>query len=326
MDVRVAERKARPLRNPEQAWIRFAGQMMETRDIDPIYPVLKALNERDASVAGGNLFTEEDTLWRTLCYTALYHLGASEVLWDATWEELAYEGSIDSALTEGLASKAGIERRGLRSHALLERHLASLLDKRERFGSFGSWLRTGHVGDPREDWRRTLVSLEAVAFNGRWASFKTCDILVETHGWPLEAPDAGHRFSSGPRHGLGQLFDDGIMPWAQSEDLPVHTDQSNEAIEQLDFLTSRVQRDLWAEGVPVKVAEVETLLCNWHALRHGHYYVGHDIDEMLERVLWVPESHIRDRLLEARRAALPVQMLGEVQGWAGRRRELMGVV
>ena len=312
MDVRVPRPKARPLEHPHLTWARFAEQMMTSRDIDPVYPVLAELNAQEPA---------EDALWRTLCYVALYHIGASEVLF---YNSEAADGDhrIDPELIRELAPKAGTERRGLRSAGFLEVHLRAILSKRERFGSLDAWLRTGHTGDPRRDWTLTFEHLQNVPYNGRWAAFKTCDVLAETHGWPIEAPDAGHRFSTGPREGLTQLVEDGILEF----DLPSFTDQSNAAIDRLDRATEQVQRGLWLIGNPVKVSEVETLLCNWHALRHRHYYVGHDIDEMLERVLWVEDKGIQRRLLKARRAALPVETLGEVQGWAGRRKELMGML
>jgi hypothetical protein len=299
----------------KQTWYRFAAEMLRTRDIDPVYPVLKALNEQEPA---------EDALWRTFCYVALYHLGASEVLFYAT-AGLRTAPQLDTELVHDLAPRAGIERRGLRTGAFLEAHLRAILANRERFGTFEGWLTTGQGDEPRERWRETARRLEAVAHNGRWASYKTCDILVETHGWPMEAPDAGHRFSSGPREGLAKLVEDGIL----DAELPPHTDQSEGALALLDRATERVQRDLWAEGIPAKVSEVETLLCNWKSLRQRRYYVGHDTDEMLERVLWLHdrgEMLLYRRLLNARRAALPVETLGEVQGWAGIRKELMGRV
>lgn len=297
-------------------WLHFAGAMLDSKDIDPTYPVLKALNEGDAEEITS--WTDEDALWRTLVYVAFYHIGASELFAETVPPD---RGALEDAIpqVEGLAGKCGVERRGLRSPEFLRKHLESLLDKRERFGSFEGWLTADATGDPREDWRRTTELLLAVAYNGRWAAYKTCDLLVETHGWPLEAPDAGHKHSSGPRQGLGQLYDDGIL----KEEPPLYTDQSFEAIAELDRLTSKVQRHLWANGIPAKVSEVETLLCNWHSARHGAYYVGHDIDEMQERVYWVQNKGVRERLLQARREALPAPWLGEVMGWAGIRKELM---
>ena len=110
-------------------------------------------------------------------------------------------------------------------------------------------------------------------------------------------------------------------------ELPAHTDQTNEAIHALDVATDRIMRELWARGVPFKVSEVETILCNWKALSKGRYYIGHDIDEMLGGVLSLPSTGeyapVRKRLLAARAATFMPELLGENMGWIGIRKELM---
>jgi hypothetical protein len=72
------------------------------------------------------------------------------------------------------------------------------------------------------------------------------------------------------------------------------------------------------EGVSANLAQVETVLCDFHNLVTGHYYVGHDIDVMLAdlRRAEVPEP-IRSEVLAARRVSIPHDYLGELRGWSG---------
>jgi hypothetical protein len=113
--------------------------------------------------------------------------------------------------------------------------------------------------------------------NGRWATFKATEILSVVHEWPLSARGADHAGSTGPRAGLSLFY----------------------------------------APLPLVVEELETLLCDFRAMSDGRYYVGHDIDLMLESALKAPDA-VRGDLIAARRTGLPVAYLGEVQGWVGR--------
>ena len=73
---------------------------------------------------------------------------------------------------------------------------------------------------------------------------------------------------------------------------------------------------LAAMGVPLSWERLETVLCDFHSMVKGRYYVGHDIDQMLEQAEKAPPA-IRDLILAARAATLPERYLGEVQGWSG---------
>ncbi len=304
-----------------QTLATFAGAMIRTKDLDPVYPVLRQLNAGD-----GHPPQSGEALRRTLVYVALYNLSASECV-----EEAGRIGRDPHAVARQLAGRAGIERRGLRSPDFMVKHLEYLAHQQHAHGGLSKglakWLQYGwSVSDtPADRWRKVMEQVMNVPYNGRWAAYKTCDLLVEVHGWEMEAPDAGHKWSTGPREGLEMLEGQG----ADFGGLPAHTDQSNEAIHALDVATDRVQRELWVRGVPAKVSEVETVLCNWKALSKGRYYIGHDIDEMLGGVMTLPQSgeyaNVRKRLLAARKAVFAEELLGELGGgWMGVRKELMG--
>ena len=48
----------------------------------------------------------------------------------------------------------------------------------------------------------------------------------------------------------------------------------------LDDLGAELVSFLVGEGVPATVANTETVLCDFHSLARGRYYVGHDIDQL----------------------------------------------
>lgn len=312
-----------------QTLATFAGAMVRTKDLDPVYPVLRALNDAD-----GHRPQSGEALRRTMIYVALYNLSASECVW------LAADKGRSEDVARALAGRAGTERRGLRTPDFLIKHLDYIAAQQFSHGGLSkglaTWLQWGWQPSdtPAKRWERTTDMLMNVPYNGRWAAYKTCDLLVEVHGWEMEAPDAGHRWSTGPREGLETIWMDLGAPIKQEAGgelevggLPAHTDQRNEAIAALDRATERVQRELWARGAPLKVSEVETILCNWKALRRGRYYIGHDIDEMLGGVLSLPATGeyapVRKKLLAARRECFAPELLGEMSGWIGIRKGLM---
>jgi hypothetical protein len=60
------------------------------------------------------------------------------------------------------------------------------------------------------------------------------------------------------------------------------------------------------------------VLCDFNSTRKGHYYVGHDIDQMLAQIKAAGLSPDDERLLlDIRREVFPADYLGELNGWDG---------
>jgi len=142
--------------------------------------------------------------------------------------------------------------------------------------------------------------------NGRWAAYKTAEMLQKVADLPVEAPDAGHRYSSGPRKGLQWL----------EPDCPEGQDDATVA--ELDRLTEKWQELLQEPDI----AQVETSLCDFNSLVKGRYYLGHDIDSMQHAFT---HDKIADRLPReawaAREAVFAPELLGELNDWTGVRRD-----
>lgn len=263
--------------NPNFA--RFVELQLESRDMDPVYPVLRA------RVADFDL---ADRVRYCLLYCAYYHLGSAE---------LAFRGLRGPRPT-------GIERRGLRSQEAMDRHLTALQPFMDPF-TYMSRLTDGFGADPVRNYYQlrdyTLLSPAAggsgIWGNGRWASYKTAEVLIEVCDLNAVVADMGNEGSSGPRQGLEVLFG---RTFSTTE-----ADEAGWALQQ-EFAESGV-------ALPT-IAQIETALCNWHSLVRGRYYSGHDIDEMQEHI---DIGGWGDELRQARLHALPAFTLGELNGWHG---------
>jgi hypothetical protein len=261
-------------------------------DRDPAYPVLARLSDE---VCVG----DDERVSFALLYVAYYDIASALTTWNDGWrpgQELSYAQ---------LTRPTGTERRSHRNLPRFAEHIAALGAVHHHFGSWDQAL-WPQGGGPRERWSVLQDRLCAIRGNGRWAAYKTGEILATVVGWDIEPTDAGHAFSSGPRHGLVDLF----------PNLRSLRGNDDSTVAVLDEYTERLVRLL---RHPVE--QVETALCDWHSVLHGHYYVGHDIDLMLHQLGRAPTAE-RKAILIARQAAFEPRWLGEVSGWGGVRKEL----
>ncbi len=268
--------------------------MLASKDLDPLYDVLRALYA-DMGLAG------EDALWFTTLYLAYYHLPSAL---------LAFERcpTVSSPLGADLAGlSTGIERRNLRGGKVLGhlRHYRSLLAKTG--GRQADWLTQGwSATDPEANFLRFWDTAQLPWGNGRWAAFKWADLLKNVHGMALSAPDMRLADCSGPKEGLQFLYA-----------------TTTEDVVRLDALGSDLMGRMARLGIDWE--QLETVLCNYKSLAKGKYYVGHDIDELQERIDAAPLSDDQRALLyRARTAALPMAYLGERSGWHGIQKQRMG--
>lgn len=258
-----------------------------TADLDPVYPVLSHLAHHQG-------LDTEHTVRLVFTHVAYYHLGSALHAWHTSGGDFTRMPA---------PAPTGTERRGHRSPTKLRAHLDHLAHLTATEGGLAPWLeRTTHGLDPVNAWRAaTDHCLMRIHGNGRWASYKTAEMLADVAGLPLAAPDMGHAHSSGPRHGLA-LLHPRLASAAGNDPTTIAT---------LDAVSARLAASL---GAPVEKAE--TSLCDFHSLVNGSYYLGHDIDQMLGQLHQVP-SPLTGPTLDARAATLPHPYLGELHGWDG---------
>lgn len=282
---------------------RFAHWHLASGDVDPVYPVLADL------YADRSLFpTDADAVAFTFLYVAYYNLPSALEVW--TSQRWRPGSEIDD---EAVRWPTGTERRAHRSPAKFVDHLACLSALFAVSGGADRFVTDDLPADPAVAWLVAQDRLRAIHGNGRWAAYKTGEILATVHGLRLAPTDAGHEFSSGPRKGLGTLFPEALV-----------AGQDPETVGRLNVITERLRADLAERGEPMPVEQLETVLCDWNSMLGGHYYVGHDIDQLQEQIDRHPAigSDGRRRLYEARERSFDARWLGEASGWTGVRRDL----
>lgn len=262
---------------------RFAEAELRSHDVDPVYPVLRwLLNAVQATI--------EEGYWLTVYHLTWYHLGSALRAW-----ELFNRGEPRWPLPK---LPTATERRGNRDPRKLDDNLYGWRTQAGYAGGLDRYIDPplGLIG-----WESTRARVEAVKGNGRWASYKAAEMFAKVNGLPIVAHDMGHAGSTGPRQGL-ELFRPGLPKGNKPAD-----------IGYIDFVT-----ELWCTetGVDAPIEEMETLLCDWHSLVAGRYYIGHDIDAMQSQLYAVPSGYT-DAALSARAATIPRQYLGEYGGWSG---------
>lgn len=274
--------------------VAFGGPHVSSGDIDPAYPVLK-------HIIDSRYLSSEQCIWAVLCYVAYYNLASALVCLEA------YPDGPPAEMDPMIAGlPCGTERRGFRGGIGLARHMDSLYRHASAMGGLGGWLSPAIKCPPSGDnWTLLNVLVQGAWGNGRWAAYKTAELFQKVLRLPLQPTDCGHAFSSGPRKGLALLYG------------PV-VGNTPDAVAILDAQSNDLWELLMGHGIEgIDIAQVETILCDFHSMVEGRYYVGHDIDQQLEqlRVATYLPKHLADQVLKARRAAFPRQYLGEEMGW-----------
>lgn len=274
----------------------FHEIQVECRDMDPAYPVLN-------DVCRALDLDTEHRLWLVLLFTSYYHLGSAlAALPDATDPKWALRAVQDLP--------CATERRGHWYRPRLERHLKAVQELAQQSGGLAQWFLSDLHGTPEENWKQVQHRAGLLPGNGRWASFKTTELIQQVIGPDVAAPDMQHAHSSGPRKGLGLLF----------ANLPADNDPASIAL--LDAFSRQLVQDMRRRGLKVSVETAETSLCDFHSMVSGRYYPGRDIDQMQLQLASVP-SVFDPYAWRARRRVLPEHYLGEVTGRNGIDRQAM---
>lgn len=265
---------ARPIDDPkvQRDFLVFAEHMVRSEDIDPLYPVLRALYQQYG-------FKQEQALWATALYLAYYNLpSALQAL--ALWP--LYDRP-QPAASELHRFPRAVERRGLRAESALAAHLHSLVSEVHTSVDFAAWLRQGWTGQVYANYEVFWETAQRPWGNGRWAAFKWCELLKKVHGFNLAAPDMRMQYCSGPREGLCWLF----------------SLEEPQTVGTLNLAGEHVYHLLHNHGFRSDWEQVETLLCNFNSMRKGNYYCGHDWSEIVEQVASSSlEGRAKQRMLD----------------------------
>lgn len=290
MTTETKPARPKPLTGNTAVLAQFTINQVESGDIDPVYPVLKSIVDATGS-------DREEALWLAIHYLTFYNLSSGVETWLA-----AGRGPADAPPRP---LPCATERRGNRVPANLDANMRSWTRAARKSGGLDAYLFGGLPADPGAAWVAFRRRVEAIDGNGRWASYKLAEIMTTVFDANLRILDMGHAQSTGPRKGLRHV-------WPNAPD-----GNSAETVAALDDYSARLTRRIAkATGLELGVEHVETMLCDFHALLHGDYYTGRDIDVMLEATAQAPPA-VREMVLAARSSGLPHAYLGELHGWAG---------
>lgn len=156
-------------------------------------------------------------------------------------------------------------------------------------------------------WNQIYWAFSAVPGCGPWSAFYLTDMMKVILGKKITSPNFGHliyeKANRGPNSGICFLTGLSIDRVAGNEEL--HQKVYHETLEA---------------GAPWSgMEEMESVLCNFLSLHKKSYYVGRDIDRQLPMLAGLGEEWFA-----ARSKYFPAEALGEIGGWTGIRKELMG--
>jgi hypothetical protein len=291
----------------------FGEALVRTKDVDPIYPLLK-------EVIRSRGLDREQAHWLVYLYLTFYNTSSAWKVFRELPDWRAGTGPFIWKSWEQVHRpqlKINIERRGMRGGKWVEA-LDKFCQHMRDYPAIESFLRTvspwvpGSLPGPRspeQDYLTLWDRLQTIPYVGRWACFKWLDLLQHVMDFPIRAPDMRLAYCSGPRQALEELY---VGETSNRQD-PAY-------ITWLDGLGNDLRARLDGMGLSLTFDLLETVLCNYHSLCAGRYYVSHDLDENLSDTL----TGIGDPepWMAARKAIFDPRLLGEVGGWTGVRKDL----
>ena len=276
-------------------FLKFSQLQIRSWDIDPTYPVLKALYVIRE-------YTKEEALWHTFVYLTFYHLGSVEV-----FLERNPKPAKSIRLSEALPT--GTERRGFRGRPdLVKKHLVALRNLSVEWYGIVNMVDNWAAPSRYTGWNNIREQYSALPYAGPWSSYKLADLLKWVHGYNITAPDfgvGGGGDTIGPIPGMAELTGYDWYDCANNVELQ-HTFYS--------YCCDRMKR-------PFKgLDQCETCLCDFNSVLQGRYYTGKDID--LQLAFLSSQNMLTTEYLNARHVSFGRKLRGEEQGWKGERKEL----
>jgi len=291
---------------PEEHWYWMAEFIRLETDLGGPDPHLATL---------GKMIEAEpqwERVWRIGCYAAGYNVPTGEAIWqewsqgDVLGRPAEFAGWI-AAHWAGMGLRR--ERRAVRTPEKFARCLVS----------YAAWMETAMTAPwwTEPDFPRAWQECDRIYGMGRYVLLKLVEGLCRYGGARFVETDIRAAGGHSPREGLALLYPEHLSRLTSSDNSPLLV----RWIEEVVAADARVRLERMTG--PLDYFTLQVILCEYKKVQAGRQYPGRTHDTEL-RYLADAQRYWRNTstMLAARRAIFPVQVLGEVQGWDGKREEL----
>lgn len=281
----------------DRVWPDFklmCQHLLDTWDVDPMYPLLRLVyDKRDLST--------EQRYWYTFIYVNWY--------WMTSAERVFADHPQPEPVPEDYRLQVRKERRCVRAKPEGALQFINWVADKAAEYTLEGWVKmhTDDVGGGMQGWRTLREAFEECPYAGGWASYKLADLLAYTHGHDITADDMGTGSGSDVRGPLA-----GIQLVTNLEGAAEVLNSIETQFAFYDYCRTN--------GIPFQgIEQMETCLCNYTSTTRGWYYMGSDLDDMMEQL-----DGVDPVFWEARHEFYPNHLLGEYAqpGWHGKRDDM----
>lgn len=250
-----------------------------------------------------------ERIYRGGCYMAVYNSPYAEILWTRAPREPEQVGAWLQA--NFLRIETRRERRTVRRPEWMLEYLVGY-DKfvRQYFSPEAGWLLL--------DYKQAWEAVTGVPRVGRYAAIKLIEYLRRYCDLAVTTPDIRAHGGYSPRSTLALLWSDQVI------DCKLDTP---EVLARVDVLAADTRKRLAEEhGVTLDFFQLQVMLCDYkQSWKGGKQHPGKSVDSELEYLREAEAAWGHSSCLwEVRRRCFPERHLGELQGWTGPRRDVMG--
>jgi hypothetical protein len=258
-------------------------------------------------LAEGN--TDQEKVWLAGCYCAVHCIPSAYLTWRHWRPDQAYFNSDGMKTWLEVNWKALPVRPEMKSHRMLEKRTRCLKD----FAQFAlEWSPSRAAMSYDELWK---LSQNNVKYYGRYMAIKYLEFLRRLVAPHLEMPDMRAKGAWSPRKALQLLF-----PEANHNPY----DNSYRSVKDADWMVDQVVTRFSEEGITVNKFQLQVLLCEFKEALAGGFYPGGTHDEELDYMAISAKGfdpYLFGPIYHSRRRLFSEELLGEVGGWNGIRKE-----
>lgn len=240
--------------------LEFGEALVKTGDLDPVYIYLDAQEKQG--------WDKQQLKRWVLAYSMYYHAGV------ANYASCLVSHDFWSFCRLGIPHfPRSEERRHFRGKTATE--AIELMSKYVPESIVDSWYKD-------TDFASVTTNVKKLKYYGPWIAFKLADIGERCLGYPINFINCELGVYSEPRQGAA---------------LVLTGDSKNKITnEQLQEVVAYITNNLNDKGLlappradrSLNIQEAETILCKFKSFKHGHYYVGKDIEAVKKALLWKP--------------------------------------